>query len=349
MSKIIFGFISIVLAGLTYSQDVRTTVNGYGHFDLGVQLDDNAVNSEMSIGEHDLFVNSVFKEDISFLGEFTVEVNKHSGFKASIQRARLKFQYYQNHSLIIGKMHTPVNYWNDVYHHGRLFFPTVNRPIALSHFTPLHTLGFRLQGQNLGDYNFGYDVVVGSGLAQNDIDISLNTGLSLTAAFHFKPIEGMRIGGAYYYNSVSDASQLSSHVLHDEGMNPLYTGSLQFHLANSSIAYFTEKIEVLNEFSYNATSTDSLGLAHNFSNYMYAGLRIKDRFVPYVAVDFLVVSDNDLHLGSMLMTNLIIGYKHEFSPNFNIKSQVEYRKSISMEDDHSISNFGLRIQCSYGF
>ena len=53
MSKIIFGFISIVLTGLTYSQDVRTTVNGYGHFDLGVQLDDNAVNSEMSIGEHD--------------------------------------------------------------------------------------------------------------------------------------------------------------------------------------------------------------------------------------------------------------------------------------------------------
>src|SRR5665647_1763752 len=34
-----------------------------------------------------------------------------------------------NNNIIIGKIHTPLNYWNDTYHHGRFFFPTIERPL----------------------------------------------------------------------------------------------------------------------------------------------------------------------------------------------------------------------------
>ncbi len=339
---------------LVYTQDVRTTVNGYGHIDLGAQqMNDLDPDAYMSIGSHNLFINSVFKKNISFLGEFTIQFSSLNpiSFLTAIKRARLKFQYYKNHSIIVGKINTPVNYWNDVYHYGRLFFPTIARPDALSYFTPLHTLGFRLQGQNLGKYNFGYDVVFGSGLSQDDNSIWLNFEPSITVASHIKPIEGMRIGMAYYYNHLSDASTNTSHLMHAScELCVGYKGALDFHMANASIAYFGDKFEVLNEFSYNGSYTDTMGLANNFSNYIYSGIRIKDKFVPYLAVDLIFVEDNDLHVGSFNSTRFILGYKHEFSNNFNIKAQLEYNYNIDdLLNEVGNRKIGFNIQCAYGF
>ena len=70
------------------------------------------------------------------------------------EKMQLLYDYYKNHSIIIGKIHTPVNYWNDVYHHGRVFFPSIDRPTSFSYLVPLHNLGIQFQGQNLGKWNF---------------------------------------------------------------------------------------------------------------------------------------------------------------------------------------------------
>lgn len=114
---------------------------------------------------------------------------------------QLKFDYFKNHSLVVGKMHTPVNYWNDVYHHGRFFFPTVDRPIAFSYLVPVHTLGLRLQGQNLGKIKFGYDLVAGNGISSTDFaDSGVNT--SAMAGVHIKPIDNFRFGISYYYDFI---------------------------------------------------------------------------------------------------------------------------------------------------
>ena len=46
---------------------------------------------------------------------------------------------------------------------------------------PIHTLGVRLQGQNLGELNLGYDVVLGNGLSSSDAGDD-DLGKSVTAA-----------------------------------------------------------------------------------------------------------------------------------------------------------------------
>ena len=86
-----------------------------------------------------------------------------------MERARLKYEYREWLSVIVGKMHTPVNYWNDVYHHGRLWFPVIDRPRSFGTSVPIHTLGLRLQGQNIGKLRFGYDLVIGNGMSSNDV------------------------------------------------------------------------------------------------------------------------------------------------------------------------------------
>ena len=122
------------------AQISKTRINGYGHIDFTYEQENGASDAFMNIGEHDLFITSTFTKNISFLSEMVVKPSSGSslGFIPGIERARIKFRYFKNHSIIVGRMHTPVSYWNDVYHHGRVFFPTIDRPLAFSYLSLIH-------------------------------------------------------------------------------------------------------------------------------------------------------------------------------------------------------------------
>src|SRR6185437_15453070 len=112
-------------------------------------------NKKASFGfdEQDLFITSVLSDRISFLGESVFKFNAASAtdFSVSVERVIINFNIKGNNNLILGKIHTPINYWNDTYHHGRVFFPTIYRPLLFdANIIPLHTTGARLKGKNLG-------------------------------------------------------------------------------------------------------------------------------------------------------------------------------------------------------
>jgi hypothetical protein len=333
-------------------------VNGYGHMNYNYNNDLNKTTdptlSYFELGEHDLFVNSYFNDRISFLGEFVVRYTKGTPtyFSASIERARLKFDYYKNHSIIAGKIHTPINYWNDVYHHGRVFFPSIDRPTSFSYLIPLHNLGLQFQGQNLGKWNFGYDVVIGNGISATDASDD-NLSPATTIAVHVKPTDNWRIGASYFYDYLTDASVTGVHSGHTTAPSHIhgdkYKGHLHYHLLSQSIAHFGDKHEFLNEFSYNITHTDTLGYANNFSNYTYYGYRIKEKHVPYAIVDLLSIAENDLYTYHYDIMRLWLGYRHEFSETLNVKAQVGYSTNFLNSSHSSTNSIDFKVQFAYGF
>jgi hypothetical protein len=332
------------------AQKPETQLNGFGHIQFTHdRSDENA--TFFSIGEHDFFVTSKLKKNISFLGEYVFRFGTGS-YLPSIERSLIKFNYKGNHSIIAGKVHTPVNYWNDVYHHGRLFFPTIDRPLSFSYLIPLHTLGIQLQGQNLGDFNFGYDVVLGNGISSTDV-FQGDQNLSLTAAMHVKPVDDLRIGVSYYHDFLSNNisgvhSGHSNAPTHYTGV--LYKGAVEYHLASMSVAYFGNKFEFLSEATYNATVTDTLGRADNMAGFVYTGFRIAEKHVPYIIADFIHVADNDLHAYPFSMGKLGLGYKYEFNHLINLKAQIEYQEQIHAHSGHNDHNkLSFKIQLAYGF
>src|SRR5438309_6865700 len=160
-----------VLFGLFVSKTVfsqNTQIRGF--VDALASYQDNKVS--FGFGEQDLFITSQLNDRISFLGEsvFKFDPFSKTDFSVSIERIVIKYNIKGNHNLLIGKHHTPLNYWNDTYHHGRLFFPTIFRPLLFSeNIIPLHTTGIGLQGHDLGNLKFGYDLMVGNGLGSSDI------------------------------------------------------------------------------------------------------------------------------------------------------------------------------------
>jgi len=341
-----------------YGQKIETQFNGFGHLEFHLDNADET-NAYFSIGEHDFFVNSQLSKRISFLGEYVIRFNGQSGtsFLPSIERSLVKFNYYKNHNIIVGKIHTPVNFWNDTYHHGRLFFPTIDRPLSFSYIVPLHTLGLQVQGQNLGKWNFGYDIVVGNGVNSTD---GMNTGMnfSYTAAFHIKPFENFRFGLSHFYEA-ADSHNPGSHSGHslsyEHYSGDPYIGPITLNLTSASISYFGNKLEVLNEASYNQTYTDTLGAANNFAHFMYLGYRINDNAIPYIVTDFIQIAENDLFVRSLNLMKLSLGFRYEFNHLVSLKGQLEYMSQMqghghSGHDHHQMSpNFGFRIQLAYGF
>ncbi len=324
----------------------------YGHIQYNLDKFDQDKNSYFSLGEQDFFVTAKLTDRISFLGETVVKYDAatSSKFAPSIERAQMKWDYFRNHSIILGKIHTPVNTWNDEYHHGRLFFPSIDRPMFFNTMVPVHTSGLAFRGQYLGRLNFGYDVVLGNGISSTDIYDS-STNKALMMGMHMRPDEFTRIGVSYNkdYMPTNNPGVHSGHSTYNSG----YKGALNFELYSLSIKRFTEQYEFMSETGYGVNTTDSLGKAENFSTYNYLGVKLKEVNTIYAVADYMHISDNDLHAAPGKQLKTAIGYKYEFSETCNVKFQVERTiaadNNLSHRGDLHVERFDFKFQLAYGF
>jgi hypothetical protein len=326
-------------------------VNGFGHleYELYHKPTTNQNESSFRLGEHDLFVNGRMTNKLSFLSEVVVKSDSKTatGFGPSIERALIKYNYKGEHSLIVGKMHTPLNYWNDVYHHGRLFYPTIDRPFNFDYFMPIHTLGVRASGQNLGKLNFGYDVQVGNSMESTDFGAK-DILFSYLASVHIKPWDGTRIMAGYYRDYLPTNSH-GTHAHSGANHNHDYHHGLTTNQFCVSVARFEHKLEFLNEFAYILNNTDTLGAAGNITNYTYVGYKIKDKFVPFVMADYLHIAPNELHVKPTSGLKYSLGMRWDIDPKVNLKIQLEnYGPAFDVHDVPGLERkYELKLQLAY--
>ncbi len=315
----------------------------FGHLEYRFENEATANHSFFSLGEQDFFVVAEIAPRLSFLGETVIKpaAQAATGFAPSIERALLRYDYIDNHSITVGKLHTPLNYWNDRYHHGRLFFPTIDRPLGFSSMIPIHTLGLNLHGQNLGRLHFGYDLVMGNGISSSETGKE-GTSMSVLASAHFNPIEGSRLQISYYRDSINKDWH-GGHTGHST-----YQNDINLHLFNISLAYFGKRLEFLNEAGYQRSYSDSTGfeMAQDFTNFVYIGYRFTEISTSYAILDLLEISEKNLGAKRGTPRKIGVGYRREFSPYANIKAQLVQTSPIETTQKKSRS---FELQLSYGF
>ncbi|TVT37285.1 hypothetical protein FNT36_23035 [Hymenobacter setariae] len=247
--------------------------------------------------------------------------------------------------MLLGKHHTPINYWNDTYHHGRVFFPTVDRPLLFAqNFIPLHTTGISLQGQNLGRLRFGYDAMLGNGLGSGDVEDN-NRFKSLTLAVHIKPTNGMRLGASLYHDVISKGSTIHNH---STGGTTLALSRISQNIMTASVAYndsiFSKKFELLVESSMAVNKSDSLGEQKALATYAYAGLRITDKIIPYVRVDDIRYNHREVYFMDNNTRSFVGGVRYELSYLAVFKLEYQHVES------HMYTNSdNLIFQVAVGF
>ena len=307
-------FFCMVATGTLYAQN--TQIRGF--VDASTTYENGKVS--FGFGEQDLFITSQLNDRISFLGEsvFKYDPSSETQFSVSIERIVMKYNIKGNHNLLIGKHHTPLNYWNDTYHHGRLFFPTIERPLLFAaNIIPLHTTGISLQGQNLGNLKFGYDLMVGNGLGSTDVRDN-DKKKSVTAAVHFKPADRLRIGATYYHDVISQGAQVHDKVIDWKVNQNLFTGS---------VAYFGKKLELLAESTFGINHTDTTGNRQTVASYLYGGYRIKEKLVPYFRFDDLRYQAGEIYYHKDNTTSLVVGTRYEINYLAVVKLEYQYQKT----------------------
>lgn len=132
-----------------------------------------------------------------------------------------------------------------------------------------------------------------------------------------------------------------------------FKGDIGFQLISFSAVYFSERFEVLNEAGLNINTTDSTGTVQNFSNYTYVGYRLKDKFVPYVLSDLMLIDQQELHAPRMQLWQAGIGLRYEMSHLFNVKLELRRSTGLGYAAESSAypesKRYQLKLQFSYGF
>lgn len=290
----------------------KTQIKGF--VEVNTIFQDGKVS--FGVGEQDLFITSELNNRLTFLGESVFKFSPASptDFNVSVERIIIKYNYHGNHNLLLGKHHTPVNYWNDTYHHGRVFFPTIERPILFrEHIIPLHTTGISLQGLNLGNLKFGYDLMIGNGIGAND-SLDNDKGKSVTAAVHIKPRDGLRLGASYYYDFISAGSRVHGQIVDK---------TIDQHLMTGSVAYFGKKFEFLAEGTFAVNHNVAVGNPLTVASYVYAGVKM-EKWVPYVRVDNINYENDELLFNIDNTTTVVAGVRYEIDFLAVVKLEYQY-------------------------
>lgn len=309
-------FIGLLLCSLLihpgYAQN--TIIRGF------VAAESTLQNGKLSFGfgEQDLFITSQLSDRFSFLGEsvFKYDAESNTEFSVSIERVVLKYNIGGNHNILIGKHHTPLNYWNDTYHHGRLFFPTIERPLLFSAgIIPIHTTGVDFQGLNLGALRFGYDLMIGNGLGSSDVADN-DKFKSWTMAVHIKPVDRLRIGASYYNDVISAGAKLHDRIIDKKVNQQLFSGS---------VAYFGKKFELLAEGTLASNKTDTLGRNNTTASYIYGGIKLTEKWIPYVRADFLNYKDGSYYFKKNDASSFLVGIRYQLNYLAVVKLEYQYQ------------------------
>jgi hypothetical protein len=182
----------------------------------------------------------------------------------------------------------------------------------------------------------GYDAMLGNGLGSGDVEDN-NPFKSLTLAVHVKPRDGMRLGASFYHDVISKGSAIHNHY---GGTIPMALSRINQSIVTGSIAYndsvFSKKFELLAESSMTMNRSDSLGTQRAIASYIYAGLRVTDKIIPYVRLDDIQYNNSEVYYMDNNTRSYIGGVRYEISYLAVLKLEYQHTKSHMYNNSDNI-------------
>lgn len=273
----------------------KLKLKGFADLGLNAKLTDNGNNSTFSRGELDFFITSELADNVSFLAESVFEANTDTNAQdLDLERAELKYSISDLFNIKAGRMHTPLGYWNQEFHHGTWLQTSIFRPEAylFEHdggMLPVHSVGIELFGTkpfSLFDLEYNFDIINGRGRTRTTIQNAKdnNDSKAINALISIKPhfIEGLKLGADIYYDKIpsnpSDANRTKQ-------INELILGGYFAYLHNR-LELLGELFNIQHEDKTSEKDFDTLGF------YLQGSYKI-NKFRPYYRFDFIDFGDGD--------------------------------------------------------
>jgi hypothetical protein len=354
MIKLLTFLVGILGAVSAKSQDINA--NWFTHFELETSDGAQAMDREFQWGETALFLTANSGR-WSFLSETSFQAEKYRDQQFTVERVRVRYEFNRDNAISFGKMHTPVNYWNDNFHHGRYFFPTINRPSSFARFIPVHEVGLRLSGQSPMVEGVGYDIVFGTGQSEGD-DAFASGVQSYTASFSWAPTPQSKSMISYYRDAILDHKDNpfhggNHHVGHDDFQDHdgapqgLASGSetdIAYELVSWSFHHEGDTWRTLSELSANRTDQGDL----NWAAFQYLGYRVNETLSAYALFDYVNVSKDEIHFSAGTEQRIGVGIEWFATNSASLKVELRREHKDRTTDAHQDSTV-LEAQLAFGF
>jgi hypothetical protein len=315
----------------------QTKVRGFVDFKVRA-TGDRSAPSHFELGQLDLFITSKLSPRLSLLSEVVGEYDRGE-FGADLERLQLTFALTHRFEVLVGRHHNPIGYWNDAHHHGSVFDPTIERPVALRFeddggVLPIHVNGVAVAGNDLTRLHLGFKVVVANGLGSTATEDN-NQAKSVTGAVSSQLTSRLRIGISAY------TDQLSAGTLNPAGL-PLGE-ALGFDLFGGFVHHEAGRTEATVEVFRTRTAPRGVPAAWGTLGYGYLGVRF-GQLTPYVRGDLYRIGSADRYLEPDRFTSGLVGIRFDPSALTVIKFEAG-RESSRLRGRHT----EVRAQLAIGF
>jgi hypothetical protein len=310
----------------------------------------NAPHDRLILGETSILATGQVSDRISFLYEGSLQAKRYRQKAWKNLRWQIRYDLNDRHRLVIGKNHTPINQWNDMFNHGRVFFPTIERPMSLLEFIPMHDHVVRASGYLSEDLHFFYDLTAGSG-HEYENELFSHGIKSYTAALGWRSISGDVLRVGVHHNK----AHVAGHQ-HGDMMMP-HVSMLPHHQATSMSMMGSESHEMtvpmglggqmLTEIAVVAASAHlnvgplrwvtELAISagsdeteRNTSVYQYIGYQWNAPVTPYVLLDWASLDRGNGTLAGV-NSKIGIGFKMTASDNVDVKFELARVRTGTLE------------------
>lgn len=325
--------------------------------------------SNLNTGNFVLFVTSQLSERLSVLGEVSFNNDKQT-YNFEVQRLMARYYIKDYFSVRVGKMFTPIGYWNNQYTMGLVLQPTIERPFAIRPISdggPLQyrDTGIQFEGENITKYRFSYKLLLGNGIGYYGSNDKKDGHLATSGQIGVEPIDGLKIMGSAMFDRIEKGKSNPNGSISSLPDN----GNLQLIVA--SIAYMNpeKKPEFIAEYLSQTSKFDNLGDFKSHSYYVYGGYKITDKITPYALYNYTQAgnstTEGDPYFAPIPVNvnQVTLGVRYKLSSNFVMKLEYETETTKTFYQDIVIPGFGktddgftnavknnkLRIQFAFAF
>jgi hypothetical protein len=297
----------------------QTSIRGFADVTFRVS-DDDAENSSFQLGQYDLFFSSRLGEGWRFLAETVFEYDGGS-FIVDVERVQIHYAVAPGISLVAGKQHTPIGYWNTEYHHGSLLQPTIQRPSMYlfedeGGVLPIHTMGLGISGRGIGKQSLKFDVLLGNGIGSSPVEDN-NGDKSVTVSVSSRLHSSARVGVSAYTTAVTaGVAAPDGHEVEE---------NFRQSILGPTVVYDGRRLEMRAEYLRIWNGTDARTTATN-ALYAYLGIR-SGRLVTYGRFDRIASELGDLYFENDESNQYVVGARWDASALSVLK--FEFQTTVS--------------------
>jgi hypothetical protein len=333
---IVFAFVTLFsLDGR--SQDLQVSYFGHAGYTAKFNHDGSPNQSAFNSGGIDILLTSQIGDRFTAMGElFTgYRGDGATGVTMSIERLNFKYAVNDYFNVRIGRMYTPLGFWQSRYSQAQFFAPTINAPYAVrtkydKGIIPTNSVGLQVEGENIGRLRFSYYMMIDNTSGAPSLNTDNTDFKAFTGKIKIEPVETFEV----FVSGRKDKLMAGSTSVQG---NPVTENTDQIYL-NAGVVHISQAspLEFAYEYYNVANTTASAGKVNSNFMYAYLGYRIK-RVTPYVQWDHLAFDDTDETFSGNNLTGFIVGCRYAIASQAIIKMEYKYRSNETIANQDVIS------------